>query len=165
MLFSQRSSSFPRLLVCILLTSLPGLLSTTIAWQLQPEATAANQQEHCILSSEVLTIHDGYDQTRVGIRIKQGTIFVYTTSPLDASFADLGLQVDQFPFISGDTVVGQKTLLFDTAYASLIEQFKKGRQVRIQLRFWPTWPATGTRDAILSLKGFRKAYEALLACE
>jgi hypothetical protein len=34
----------------------------------------------------------------------------------------------------------------------------------VRLRFWPTWPATGTHSATFSLIGFTRAYEQLAGC-
>jgi hypothetical protein len=50
-------------------------------------------------------------------------------------------------------------------YPRLIEQFKQGGKIRAQLRFWPTWPVTGTHAVTFSLSGFSKAYAAMLACK
>jgi hypothetical protein len=37
--------------------------------------------------------------------------------------------------------------------------------VRLQLRFWPAWPVTGTHSVALRLEGFNQAYEEMLACQ
>jgi len=43
-----------------------------------------------------------------------------------------------------DEVSDRKAAVFTAQYLRLIEQFKQGGKVRAQLRFWPTWPVTGT---------------------
>ena len=43
----------------------------------------------------------------------------------------------------------------------LIDQFKAGLKARVQLRFWPTWPETGTHSVEVSLIGFTKAWEEM----
>ena len=161
MRFLQRCRYVP----CALLIGILGAHAAATAWQVQSVVDQTTQTKNCVLSSEVVTISDGYDQTQVGLHLQRATLFVSTTSPLDAGFADLGLQVDRAAFLPGDKILGQRTVIFETPYAAIIEQFRKGSQVRVQLRFWPTWPTTGPHNAIISLKGFRKAYEALLACE
>ena len=63
-----------------------------------------------------------------------------------------------------DRLVGTKTALFDTKHGRLVELFKAGARLRVQLRFWPEWPATGTHSATFSLIGFTKAYGELAGC-
>jgi hypothetical protein len=63
-----------------------------------------------------------------------------------------------------DSILERKTAVFQTNYAMIIDQFKKGARVRVQLRFWPTWPATGPQEAVVQLKGFAKRYTEMLAC-
>jgi hypothetical protein len=89
---------------------------------------------------------------------------VTSGSNLDASFSDIGLVVDQEPLVPMDRLGGTKTALFDTKYGRLVELFKAGARLRVQLRFWPEWPATGTHSATFSLIGFTKAYGELAGC-
>jgi len=35
----------------------------------------------------------------------------------------------------------------------------------VQLRFWPTWPETGTHSVSFSLMGFTKAHGEAAKCE
>jgi hypothetical protein len=103
--------------------------------------------------------------TKVAVTFTGKAVVVRAESPLDASFHDIGMQVDRHPFVSMDNTQERKTAVFTTSYATLVEQGKKGARLRVQLRFWPTWPATGTHDATLPLKGFTKAYAEMLACQ
>ena len=64
-----------------------------------------------------------------------------------------------------DQLKGEKTALFDSKYDRVVAEFKAGLEVRVQLRFWPTWPATGTHSATFSLIGFTHAYEQLAGCQ
>jgi hypothetical protein len=36
--------------------------------------------------------------------------------------------------------------------------------VQVQLRFWPTWPKTGTHSATFSLIGFTRTHAGLAEC-
>jgi len=45
-----------------------------------------------------------------------------------------------------------------------VEPFKAGTRLRVQLRFRPEWPATGTQSATFRLMGFTKAYAELAGC-
>jgi hypothetical protein len=85
-------------------------------------------------------------------------------APLDAGNGDIGLAVDREGFVKMDRLEGTKIALFDSKYDALVAQFKAGTQVRVQLRFWPTWPATGAHSTTLSLIGFTKGYGQLSEC-
>ena len=61
-------------------------------------------------------------------------------------------------------MVGNRTAVFKTRYAALIEDFKRGLKVRVQLRFWPTWPKTTTHSATFSLIGFTRTHARLAEC-
>jgi hypothetical protein len=63
-----------------------------------------------------------------------------------------------------DRLEGDRTAVFDSKYDRVVEQFKAGVQARLQLRFWPTWPATGPHSTTFSLIGFTKAYDQLSGC-
>ena len=54
--------------------------------------------------------------------------------------------------------------LFAAQYQTLVDEFKRGRRVRVQLRFWSTWPKTGTHSATFSLIGFTRAHAGLADC-
>ena len=58
--------------------------------------------------------------------VSPDTIVVKTKAPLDDSFADIGLQVDKNDFIKMDNVVEERSALFASSYAKILEQFKKG---------------------------------------
>jgi hypothetical protein len=94
--------------------------------------------------------------------VTPNAILVHTESPLDVSFSDIGLQVDKNAFFGLDSVYERKSARFSKAYQELVHQFKKGRTVRVDLRFWPTWPVTGTHAADFSLAGFTKAYDDMM---
>lgn len=118
----------------------------------------------CTLHSPTQPVSDGYDGTQARLMIQPDAVLIVTQAPLDPSFTDIGLQVDERPFVHIDEVVERKTGRFASPYGRLIEQFKAGRRVRVQLRFWPTWPVTGTHSVRFSLIGFTKAYADMQAC-
>jgi len=130
-------------------------------WTVQRLAETAGR---CYLQSDTKTLSDGYQDTHATMLVQHEAVLVQTAAPLDVSFADIGLQVDKQALIPMDTLSERKTAQFTTSYATLIEQFKRGYSVRVQLRFWPTWPATGTHEVTFSLLGFTKAYTDMLAC-
>ena len=63
-----------------------------------------------------------------------------------------------------DEVVDERTAVFSTRYGELIEDFRRGLRARAQLRFWPTWPKTGTHAVTFGLIGFTRAHEQLPGC-
>lgn len=134
------------------------------AWTVQRSAGTAGGAGGCYLQSDTKPVSDGYQDTHATILVQHEAVLVQTAAPLDVSFADIGMQVDKQALLPMDTVSERKTALFTAQYATLIEQFKRGYSVRVQLRFWPTWPVTGTHDVRFSLHGFTKAYTDMLAC-
>ncbi len=118
----------------------------------------------CYLESVSHSLSDGYQTTTARIIVDKASVAVRSASDLDEGFRDIGLVVDGREFVSMDRLAGEKTALFDSKYADVVEQFKEGVRVRVQLRFWPTWPVTGPHWATFSLIGFMKAYSELSAC-
>ncbi len=118
----------------------------------------------CVLESSRQPIHDGYQETTVYFTVTPRSVKLVSAAPLDASSSDLGFKVDKEPFVGIDRLDGDRAALFDSNYERVIEQFKAGTQLKVQLRFWPTWPATGSHSATLSLIGFTRAYGELAGC-
>ena len=137
---------------------------TSAVWTVKRPGDVAPGQARCFLELTPMTVSDGYQDTQVAMVVHADAVLIRTESPLDASFADIGMQVDTQPFVPMDTVADRKVAVFTTQYPRLIAQFKQGSKVRVQLRFWPTWPETGTHAVTFSLVGFSKAYTAMLAC-
>lgn len=119
----------------------------------------------CHLETPEFPVSDGYNDSRAQVIVDGSSIVVSSKSVLDPSFSDIGLKVDDKGFIKMDRNDGDRKAVFDSQYSTIVEQFKKGRSATLQLRFWPTWPATGTHTVTVSLKGFTKAYTELGACK
>jgi hypothetical protein len=117
-----------------------------------------------VVESVRQALPDGYQTTTAYVMVDDRSVAVTSGSNLDPSFSDIGLVVDQEPLVPMDRLVGVKTALFDSKYARLIELFKAGLRLRVQLRFWPEWPATGTHSMSVSLIGLTKAYGDLAGC-
>jgi hypothetical protein len=118
----------------------------------------------CVLESSRQALSDGYQTTTAWITVDSRSVAVSSVSNLDGSFGDVGLVVDQQEMVPMDRLGGDKTALFDSHHARIVEQFKAGIRVRVQLRFWPTWPATGPHSVTFSLIGFTRAYGELSGC-
>jgi hypothetical protein len=118
----------------------------------------------CVVESEREELADGYQKTTAYVTVDARSVAVTSASNLDPSGGDIGLVVDQQALVPMDGLAGGKTALFDSKHARLVDLFKAGNRLRVQLRFWPEWPATGTHSATFSLIGFTKAYGELAGC-
>jgi hypothetical protein len=133
-------------------------------WSVKSVTRTDGSGTRCVLESTRQSLPDGYQTTTAYVTVDARSIAVTSGANLDASFLDIGLVVDQDPLIPTDGLVGKKTASFDTKYGRLVERFKAGSRLRVQLRFWPEWPATGTHSATFSLIGFTKAYGTMTDC-
>ncbi|MCK5382306.1 MAG: hypothetical protein KAJ65_00995 [Gammaproteobacteria bacterium] len=127
-------------------------------WSVRDTATS------CVLETEEITLHDGYQDTRVRLNINNERLLVVTGSNIDTGFDDTALQVDGQAVIPADAAEDEQNLRFDAHMPTIIEQFRKGNRVRVYLRFWPTYPATQRYEAAFSLAGFTRAWNDYSAC-
>lgn len=142
-----------------------GAVSVAFAanWEVSPETRGGKQT--CALVSAKQPVFDGYQQVQAQIVLIGGSVVVRSDSVLDPGFADIGMAVDKHPFVRVDRIRDRKRAVFENQYAKIVQLFKGGREVRVQLRFWPTWPATGTHSVSFSLIGFTKAYGEAAKCQ
>jgi hypothetical protein len=110
-------------------------------------------------------VPDGYQTITARIRVDGTTVSVSSPSVLDPSFKDIGIAVDEDALVPMDRLGDTRTAVFESQYGTLVEQFKRGLRARVQLRFWPTWPATGTHSVSFSLIGFTRAQARLGECK
>lgn len=154
--------------VIVLLALALSLTGTGVAraadWTVKTVARADGPGVRCVLESSSQSLPDGYQKTTAYISVAPRSVTVTSVSVLDGGFKDIGLVVDQGQLIPMDRLEGDKTAVFDSQYDRVVEQFKVGLQARVQLRFWPTWPATGAHSTTFSLIGFTKAYDQLTGC-
>ena len=127
-------------------------------WSLRDSGSA------CVLETEEITRHDGYQDTSVRLNINQQRLLVMTGSNVDTSFDDTALQVDGHAMMTAVSADEDQNLRFDTGMPALVEQFRKGNRVRIYMRFWPTYPATERFEIAFSLAGFTRAWNDYTAC-
>jgi hypothetical protein len=118
----------------------------------------------CRLDSDKGTLTDGYQKTNAQIRVTPTEVRVVSESTFDDSKGDLSIQVDRQEAVKADALDGAKVVVFKGPAAStLIAQFKAGLKANVTLRFWPTWPETGTHSVVMSLIGFTRAWEEMQA--
>ena len=162
------------------------LISGALACALTGQALAADwevntvsdaKKTSCFIASAKRPISDGYQEITAQIIVDDKSILVKSDSVLDPSFSDIGLKVGSREFVHADNVKDKQAALdstygkkdrqatFDSNYEKIVPQFKAGRETTVQLRFWPTWPATGTHSASFTLIGFTKAYLEAMNCK
>jgi hypothetical protein len=118
----------------------------------------------CRLDSGKGSLTDGYQKTNAQIRVTPTEVRVVSESTFDDSKGDLSIQVDKREAVKADALDGGKAVVFKgPAAATLITQFKAGLRANVTLRFWPTWPETGTHAIEVSLIGFTKAWDEMQA--
>jgi hypothetical protein len=150
----------------LLISALLGSGSVAAAdWVVKPVQGASGQASKCIMESDKKEIFDGYQNIAIYIVVDGASVAVKSASVLDPGFSDIGMHVDKDAFIAMDKVIQDKTASFDSNYAIIVEEFKRGLKVNVQLRFWPTWPVTGTHSATLSLIGFTKGFTEMSDCK
>jgi hypothetical protein len=133
-------------------------------WSMKTVPRTDGPGVRCVLESVRQSLSDGYQDTTTYVTVDGRSVTVTSASDLDAGSRDIGLAVDREPLVLLDRLTGTKTANFDSHYGHLVELFKEGNHLRVQLRFWPEWPATGTHSATFSLSGFTKAYGELAGC-
>jgi hypothetical protein len=131
------------------------------AWHVQRTSEAGGVK--CRIESDKAPVNDGYQNITVQVIVTANNVVqIVSDSVYDSGSGDIGVQVDKNAFVKFDKLGGEKSAVFETSALTLIPQFKAGLRARLQLRFWPTWPVTGTHDAEVSLIGFTKAYEEMV---
>jgi len=115
----------------------------------------------CFLLSPKITINDGQGKTRIWLEMTDKSLILKTKSDIDTGFNDIGIKIDDKDFIPLDKVDNAVDVVFKKNIATITQQFIAGQDVKLQLRFWPTWPSKGAQEAKFSLLGFTKAYETL----
>ena len=133
-------------------------------WTVGPAPAGPSGAAGCVLESPRLPVHDGYQTTWAQVIVDGTSVRVTSGSVLDPGERDIGVSVDEGALVAADEIVEQRTAAFTTRYATLIEAFRHGLRARAQLRFWPTWPKTGTHAATFSLVGFTRAHARMIAC-
>lgn len=118
----------------------------------------------CVLASSAVAINDGYLDITVQLRFADGGLRALTPSNIDLQGEDLGLFVDGDERFAIASVEGQTHVLLAGQVDDIGEHFVHGREAVLRLRFWPSWPITGTKSAAFSLIGFTKAWKQYQEC-
>jgi hypothetical protein len=132
-------------------------------WKNQSESDGTGGRS-CFLQTEQQSVFDGYHDSLVQVKVTPKEVLVIANSPIDKEFGDIGIEVDTNSFIPMENLADRFTSQYVSSYSAIVAQFTKGRQLRVQLRFWPEWPTTGPHSTTFSLSGFTKAYNAMKSC-
>jgi len=142
------------------------LVGTTVRadasnWSRQLRNSPIDGENDCVLTSKTKSLFDGYQNTRVHLELDAKGLEVISDSNLDfGGKLPLGVTVDGGDFFPADGLDGETRLRFSHDFDLLVQDFIKGIDARLRLRFWPTWPATGDKTIDFSLMGFAKAYHS-----
>lgn len=133
-------------------------------WMAKAAYDPVKDESHCVVESPVQTIDDGYQDTEVFLRLDSTTLMVMTRSNIDTDDPDIGVRVDKYELIGPDRVYLEQNIVFEKEISKIVQQFKEGRRATFTLKFWPSYPDTGTKTATFSLLGFTDAYADMPNC-
>lgn len=133
-------------------------------WSARRVYDPLKDQSRCVAESDLVRLHDGYQDTRLRLRVDQKTVAIVTESNIDSARPDTGIAVDDHPLLPFDVLTLEQTAVFQKHAETLIAQFKVGREASVRLHFWPTWAPKGLKSVTVSLVGFTRAYARLPDC-
>lgn len=134
-------------------------------WEAKHALDPFTSQSRCVVESVRKNLHDGYGDTEVLLQVDRKSLLVKTRSNIDDGKADITVTVDKQEPLRMDKIYLDQTAVFDSDIGTIVQQFKKGLQATLRLRFWPTYPDTGIKTVSFSLIGFTKAYEEFANCQ
>lgn len=145
------------------LESLP--LSFGAGWALDRRPNPATKRTECILASPAVNIPDGYDRTNVQVLLTLQSIYINADSNIDLSYPESGIRIGAGALRPFDRLVRETTAVISGGgVKSLYTRMANSSRMVVRLGFWPTWPATETREVSYSLGDFQHAITALHAC-
>lgn len=133
-------------------------------WNARRVYDPLKDQSRCVAESDFVRLHDGYQDTRLRLRVDQQSVAIVTESNIDSARPDAGIAVDDHPLLPFDTLTLEQTAVFRKHAETLIAQFKVGREASVRLHFWPTWAPKGLKIVPIPLHGFSRAYARLPDC-
>jgi len=116
------------------------------------------RQADCSLVSAPQVINDGYQETRVQLRLDNRALTVITESNIDFRPSTTGLSVDNGELLPAALGESDTRLLFTGNVSRIVDMFIAGNSAEVRLYFWPTWPETGQKTVRFSLTGFTRTY-------
>ena len=137
----------------------------TESWTVSMDEDPITKSNVCLLISKTYTIEDGQTTTPVQLVYNGEKLFAKTKSDIDMTYPNIGLQIDTHDQHKITRVNNKNIAVFANTDHSIHQQFIDGRQARLTLGFWPTWPRTHSRMINFSLIGYTKAHKLFKKCQ
>ena len=118
----------------------------------------------CALESAAIPVNDGYLDISVQLRFSRDGLRGITPSTIDPEGDHLGLRVDDKVVTTRVAIEGQTDVRLEGDIDEIATRFQRGGEAELSLRFWPSWPVTGTQAVKFSLKGFTAAWKQYQQC-
>jgi len=121
-------------------------------------------QSRCVAESVHQPIHDGYQDTVIYLQVDAKHLTIVTESNIDPESPHNAIRVDENNAMKPDKIQREQTAFFERDAEHIVDQFRRGLKVVVTLKFWPTWPDKGAKEANFSLIGFTQAFAKLPNC-
>lgn len=121
-------------------------------------------ETQCLLTTAPLKMEDGQGGTPVTLQIAPGSFTILTRSDIDLSYTGTGLFIDDKRPFSLETVERRTNLSFSKQRQAILDSMRSGRELKLTLGFWPTWPVTHTYSLSIPLTHFATAINAWDTC-
>ena len=118
----------------------------------------------CNLSTVPVRFDDGQGISKLQLVLTSEYWLIKTQSDIDLSYSGTGLKVDEEIYFAIEHMVRESDLRFTKDYAAMTGAFMAGKNLRITLGFWPTWPVTETKAIDVPLQHFARAHRAWKQC-
>ncbi|MDH5446045.1 MAG: hypothetical protein OEY52_10835 [Gammaproteobacteria bacterium] len=133
-------------------------------WSVRFGSDGQHERSVCLLESSVQRINDGQTMTPVKLVFNGDLMMAQTKSNIDLSYQGVGIQVDGRSIHKVDSLYKKTNAIFDKKAEEMVQEFIKGKQIKLVLGFWPSWPKTQTVSSRFSLQGFTRAYRKFQYC-
>ena len=131
---------------------------------IQGEWVLSAMGDTCNLSTVPVRFDDGQGMSKLQLVFASDYWLVKTQSDIDLSYSGTGLRVDEETYFPIEQLVRESDLKFTKDYAAMTRAFMAGKNLRITLGFWPTWPVTETKTIDVPLQHFARAHRAWKQC-
>lgn len=121
-------------------------------------------ETQCLLTTAPLKMEDGQGGTPVTLQIAPGSFTILTRSDIDLSYTGTGLFIDDKRPFSLETVERRTNLSFNKQRQAILDSMRSGRELKLTLGFWPSWPVTHTYSLSIPLTHFATAINAWDTC-
>lgn len=141
--------------------TLESLPMTFGQWELDLRSWSSGEVD-CVLRSPSIDFFDGYEQSRLLVKVLDHALIVETESAIDPSYDVTGVRLQEAAITPFTSVLktNDVELRQDTR-----RELVRATEFTLVMGFWPTWPRKGTREIAVPLEGLRPAIAALDLCQ